>query len=369
MRAYHGPDSAVNGSGDGGIDPVPAGFPGHTGGYPCRMESGAAPRRRSVLRRLVGRADHLQRRHAPLGFAVAVIKKFGEDRAGQLAALIAYYGFFSLFPLLLVLVTLAGILFSERDVQDRVLEAALAQFPVVGERLGENLRSLPNKSLGLGVGLATALWAGLGGMKAAQNAMDEVWNVPLRRQPSFPVAIARAALMLVTLGAFLMLASFLGGIAAGTESAPVALRVGGVLGSAGLNILVFLIAFRVLTVADVSWGDVVPGAVVAGLAWTLLQALGGYVIGHRLENASVTYGFFAIVMALLTWMYLGAQVTLLATEINVVRVRRFWPRALASDDLTAVDRAVLRDHARVEERRSAQRVRVDFVRDADRGRR
>jgi YihY family inner membrane protein len=313
-----------------------------------------------ALTRLVARGDEVQRRTPAPGFAVAVFKKFGEDRAGQLAALIAYYGFFSLFPLLLALVTLSGLLLSEQDSQERLVDAALNQFPVIGDRLRENLQSLPDKSLGFGVGLAGALWAGLGGMKAAQNAMDHVWNVPIRRQPSFPVALARAFLMLVTIGIFIVLAAFLGGVAAGTEQSPPAIRIAGVAGSAILNFLVFWVAFRVLTVADVSWRDAFPGAVFAGGAWTLLQTLGGYVIGHRMESATATYGFFAVVIGLLTWMYLGAQVTLLAAEVNVVRARRFWPRALSSDELTDVDRAVLRDHARVEERREEERVSVDF---------
>ena len=267
-----------------------------------------------MLKRLVHRGDEAQRQSPVLGFSVAVIKKFGEDRAGQLAALIAYYGFFSLFPLLLVLVTLSGLVFSERDAQDRLLDAALNQFPVIGDRLKENLDSLPNKRLGLGIGTVGALWAGLGGMKAAQNAMDHVWNVPMRRQPSFLVALGRAMLMLVTLGMFILLASFLGGVAAGTEDASMALRIGGVAGTVLLNFLVFWVAFRVLTVADVSWRDALPGAVFAGVAWTLLQTLGGYMIGHRMESAAATYGFFAVVIGLLTWMYLGAQVTLLAAE-------------------------------------------------------
>jgi membrane protein len=313
-----------------------------------------------LLTSLVERGDDAQRRIPALGFSVAVFKKFGEDRAGQLAALIAYYGFFSLFPLLLALVTLSGLVFSERDTQERLVDAALNQFPVIGDRLKDNLQRLPDKSLGFGIGLAGALWAGLGGMKAAQNAMDHVWNVPMRRQPSFPVALARAFLMLVTIGVFILLASFLGGVAAGTEESPVAIRVAGVAGSAILNFLVFWMAFRVLTVADVSWADALPGAILAGAAWTILQTLGGYVIGHRMESAAATYGFFAVVIGLLTWMYVGAQMTLLAAEVNVVRARRFWPRALDPDDLTEVDRRVFRDHARVEERREEERVNVHF---------
>jgi YihY family inner membrane protein len=306
----------------------------------------------------VRRADDVQRRKPFLAFPLAVLKKFGEDRAGQLAALIAYYGFFSLFPLLLAFVTLSGILFQESDMQDRLVDAALSQFPVIGDEL--RVQSLPDKGVALAVGIGGALWAGLAGIKAAQNAMDHVWDVPMKRQPSFPIALLRAALMLLTLGVFVLIASFLGGIAAGTEDAPMAVRLGGIAGTLVLNVSIFLVAYRVLTVEDVSWRDVLVGAVFAGIAWTALQALGGFVIGHRLESAKDTYGSFVVVIGLLTWIYLGAQVTLLGAEMNVVRARRLWPRALDPDRMTEGDERALRDHARVEERREEETVDVQF---------
>jgi hypothetical protein len=166
--------------------------------------------------------------------------------------------------------------------------------------------------------------------------------------------------MLLTLGVFVILASFLGGVAAGTEDAPVALRIGGVAGTLILNFLIFLVAYRVLTVEDVSWRDVFVGAVFAGIVWTVLQALGGYVIGHKLESAKETYGFFAVVIGLLTWIYFGAQVTLLGAEMNVVRTRRLWPRALDPEQLMEADERALREHAQVEERREEETVQVRF---------
>jgi membrane protein len=313
-----------------------------------------------TAKRVIDRADQMQRQTPAAAFALAVFKKLGEDRAGQLAALIAYYGFFSIFPLLLALITLSGLLFTDSAFQERVLDAALAQFPVIGERLKENLEALPGKGIGLAIGIAGALWAGLGGIKAAQNAMDHIWDVPQRRQPSFPVALFRAALMLVTLGVFLLLTTFLGSIAAGTSATSIPVRIGGIALSAMLNFGAFLVAFRILTVEDVSWSDVFPGAVIAAIGWTLLQALGGFIIGHQLESAARTYELFAVVIALLTWIYLGGQLTLLAAEVNVVRARKLWPRALDPTDMTEADRRALAMHAEVEERREEEEVQVRF---------
>jgi membrane protein len=314
-----------------------------------------------ATKELVRHADRVQRERSALAIVHATIKKFGEDRAGQLAALIAYYGFFSLFPLMLAFVTILGFFLEEdSSLRQQLVDSALAQFPIIGDQIRENVKSLQGSGLALALGVGGALWAGLGGIKAAQNAMDQVWDVPVKRQPSFPVAILRAVIMLVTLGVFVLLAGFLGGIAAGTEDAPIALRVPGIAGTLMLNVLVFLVAFRVLTVEDVSWGDVWPGAVLAAVLWTILQALGGYVIGHRLESATETYGGLAVVIGLLSWLYLGAQVTLFGAELNVVRSRRLWPRALDPQDMTPADRRALRGLAKVEERREDQVVDVRF---------
>jgi YihY family inner membrane protein len=315
----------------------------------------------NAFRRLLGKADAYQREHAWLGFPIAVFKKFGEDRAGQLAALVAYYGFFSLFPLMLALVTILGLtLEGNPGLRGAILDSALAHFPVIGDQIRDNIRALQGTGVALVIGIGGALWSGLAGIKAAQNGMDAIWHVPVKRQPSFPVAILRAVAMLATLGLFLLLAGFLGGVAAGTETRATWLQVLGVAGSFLLNFLVFWVAFRVLTVADVSWGEVFPGALAAAALWSALQALGGYIIGHRLESASQVYGVFAVVIGLLTWLYLAAQVVLLTAEVNVVRAKRLWPRGLDPEALTEADRRALRQVAEAQERREEQDVRVRF---------
>jgi YihY family inner membrane protein len=269
-----------------------------------------------------------------------------------------------LFPLLLALVTVVGVVLGENpELQTRILDTALAQFPVVGDEIRRNIGSLEGTGLALIVGIGGALWSGLAAVKVAQNGMDQVWDVPVKHQPSFPVALLRAVLMLATLGLFLLLSTFLGGVAAGARTEADLLQGAGVIGTFVLNFLVFWVAFKVLTVADVSWGDVFAGALAASVLWSALQALGGYIIGQRLQSASETYGFFAVVIALLTWLYLGGQATLLAAEVNVVRVKRLWPRALDPDDLTDADRRALRALAEAEERREEQDVTVRFDED------
>lgn len=305
--------------------------------------------------------DGVIRGRAWLSFPYSVVKKFGEDRAGQLAALVAYYGFFSLFPLLLVAVTALGVVLRNNpDLQERVLTSALASFPIIGAEIRENVGSISGGPAAVAIGIGGALWGGLGGLKAMQNALDRVWGVPYKRQPGFVPAILRGFVMLVVLGVFGLVG--LGTSGLGSLAGDVAFvgRAVTFLLSAIVNIGLFLVAYRVLTVAQVGWRDVFPGAVLGGIAWTGLQAAAHYVLGRRLQTASELYGFFGIVLGLLSWIYLGAQVTLFAAEVNVVRKLRLWPRSLWPDPETDADRRTLEFHANVEERAPSEEVRVGF---------
>jgi uncharacterized BrkB/YihY/UPF0761 family membrane protein len=130
--------------------------------------------------------------------------------------------------------------------------------------------------------------------------------------------------------------------------------------SALVNTLLFLVGFRVLTVRNVRLRRLLPGAVVAALAWALLQWLGAWYVGRQLTRATNTYGTFALVIGLLSWLYLAATVTLYAAELNAVLARRLWPRSLAPPPLGPADEKVLEDLAKQEERRPEQRVEVSF---------
>ena len=313
--------------------------------------------------KLLRRADRQHQRRAWIAFPYAVIKKFGDDQAGNLAALIAYYGFLSLFPLMLVLVTLLGMLLRNNpELQDTIRTSALANVPVIGEQISNNVHSLRGSGLALGIGLALALWAGLGVVKVLQTAMNAVWNVPYRHRPNVWVSLLRAMLMLVVLGVITIASAAAGSLGATTDSWLI--WIAGAALSVMLNLIIFLLAFRILTTEDVTWGDVFPGAMVAALSWTVLQALGGYIVSHQLQGASETYGTFAIVIGLLAWIYLGAQMTLFAAEVNVVRKRRLWPRAITQPPLTEADERALRSYAEQEERRPEEyiSVRIDQTR-------
>jgi YihY family inner membrane protein len=308
------------------------------------------------LRRIINGTDRFQQRHRSLAFLHATVRKFGDDGAGRLAALIAYYGFFSLFPLLLVLVSVLGlVLRGHAGFQHRIVNSALATFPVVGPDLRRNVHALnAHTTLTLTIGLALAVWAGLAVVRAAEFALNSVWNVPYRSRPSFVPSVLRGLLMLAVLGIVTVLAAGVASVGAGIQGWY--WNVAGSAVSLPLNFLLFMLAFRILTAAPVSWSDVRPGAVVAAVVWTALQAAGGYYVSHQLKGASSTYGTFAIVIGLLTWIYLGAQVTLFAAEMNVVKRHRLWPRSISHEPPTLADERELEQLAKVEERWPGQVV-------------
>ncbi|MEO5723850.1 MAG: YihY/virulence factor BrkB family protein [Ilumatobacteraceae bacterium] len=275
------------------------------------------------------RLDRFQTGRKPIAFLVGVIKKFVEDRGSRLAALVAYFGFFSLFPALLALVTILGfVLEGHEDLRNRIQESALAQFPVIGDSLGGALEHpLTGNTVALVIGLVGALWAGLGAMQAAQEGMNTIWGVSRADRPKFFAKRARSIGALVLIGTLFGVTAVVPQITGAFTSGPFGIVVLFV-SSAVIDSAAFLVAFRVLTAARTTWRELLPGAVLAGVAYLVLQSLGTLYISRVLQGAQNTYGTFAVVIGLLSWMYLLAQVTMFAAEVNVVSARGLWPRSL-----------------------------------------
>ena len=302
--------------------------------------------------------DQRQQKAPRISFVAAVIKKFTDDQAGQLAALIAYYGFVSLFPLLLVLVTILGfVLQGDPGEQKKILDGALGQFPIVSDQL--KLHSLTGSGLALAIGVVGSLLAGMGITGATQNAFNRIWNVPFKDRPNFVFAHLRGLGMLAILGTLSVVSTTVAGFVGSSSHGAVAV-VAGVIVAFALNLALFMTAFKLLTAVDVGWRDLLPGVIVAAIFWQLLQHLGGFYLDHELKHTGPLYGVFALVLGLLAWLYLGAQLTMFAAEINVVRLQKLWPRSFLTPPLLDADRRALRSSAEVEERVQEQSVEVSF---------
>jgi YihY family inner membrane protein len=315
----------------------------------------------SWLERQVSRADRFQQRHVVIAFPWAVLQKFGDDQAGGKAALMAYYGLFALFPLLLLLTTILGfVLAGNPALHEQLIDSALGNFPVIGDQLRSEVHPLEGNTTALVIGIAGTLYGSLGVGFAAQNAMNTVWNIPYVHRPSFPKRYLRTFGVIGLLGLAVVsstaLTVFATAVAHGTGASVLAAAA-----SFAVNLGLFLLAFMVLTAEPLRPREVAAGAIIATVFWETLQLIGTWYVTRELQNASATYGIFAVVITLLSWLYLGSQLTLWAAEINVVLRYRLWPRSLAQPPLTQADRRVFTRLAQMASRRPEQRIAVSFT--------
>ena len=312
------------------------------------------------IERLLRGIDSFQQRHSVLGFPFGVIKKYGDDQGGKKAALLAHYGFLSLFPLLLVFLTVLGYaLANDPQLQQGVIDTLARQFPVLGPQVEDSISTIQGSGVALVVGVLGTLWGGLGITQSFQDAMNDIWNVPRRQRPNFWLRLARGLAALLLVAGELVAATVLAQL--GIAGPGLLGRLDLLAGSLLLNLLLLLVMFRLLTGTRLRWRWLLPGAAVGALGWSVLQTVGVQLVNHQLERANLLYGVFAGVLVLLGWLYLSTQLVVYAAEVNVVLARRLWPRSLLQPPLTEPDRRVLTALARTEERRPEQRVEVTFL--------
>jgi YihY family inner membrane protein len=270
--------------------------------------------------------DRFQQAHKALAVPVAVLKKVSDDNAGNYAALITYYGFLSLFPLLLLAVAILGfIVHSDAGAEHTILSSGLPDIPIIGATLKHG--HLSGSGLGVAVGAIGSLWSGLAITNTLQNTFNQINEVPRAERPGFLAERLRGMGLLLGVGILeLATIAVTGLVSAGVGG--LALDVGGFALALALNAALFAFAFRLLSDESVTRRQLWPGVVFATIGWQLIQSLGGIYVHHVLSKASATYGTFASVIGLLAWLYLGARVIVYAAELNSVLARGCWPRSL-----------------------------------------
>jgi membrane protein len=290
----------------------------------------------------------------------AVAKKFTDDGASRLAALIAYWGFFSIFPLLLAFASILGFLLQDNpEFQQDVLDSTITQIPVIGDQLTRDVTSLKGSGVALAIGILGAVWAGLGVTLATGRALDTLWAVRRLDRPDYVHARLRGLAILTVIGTAQILTTVVVTLARNGTIQPPAAGIASFAGSTVIDLVVFVTAFRLLTAASVTTRQVLPGAGLATISWLGLQTLGGLYIEHVVARSNATYGVFAAVIGLLSWLWLAAQLSLVAAEVNVVLAQRLWPRSLFGG-LVAADERALRTAAEAEQRDPRQHIAVSF---------
>jgi uncharacterized BrkB/YihY/UPF0761 family membrane protein len=269
------------------------------------MDTGAVVRQ-------VKRIDAWSRRQPGIGFVRRLLDKGSKDRAGDLAAVIAFFGFFSIFPLLLALGTTVGLVFADDpELQERAVDAVTRQFPD-SPQLQEAVGSVPGSGWGLAIGILGSLWGGLGVVNATRTAFDQVWEVPREAQAGLVRSRLLGITTLVLAGAALLGSVVVSSVLPG---------LGGAIGTVVLSLVTFGIVFVVLSPRGVGWRDVVPGVALATVAWLILQAAGSALIRHQLGQVNAAAGVFSTSLVLLAWMAIQARIVVLAAEVDVLRWR------------------------------------------------
>ncbi len=274
---------------------------------------------------LVQRLDRIQMRQRPLALLIATVKKFADDQAAKLAVVVAFYAFFSIFPLLLVFVTLLGyMLAGDHALMHTLSTSVLSRFPVIGTTL--RTQRLRGSAPALVIGIVLALWSGSAVTGAMSDALAQIWEIPRLQRPGFLRKRLRGLAVLLGLALLFFLASAASGLAGGGLGSAGVVIVGLVV-SLILNLCLFTASFHFLCAQPEDWHALLPGASAAAVLWTLLQSLGGAYIAH-IGHSDSAYGTFAVVLGILTWLHLGTQMTLYCAEFNTVLAGRRWPRSL-----------------------------------------
>ncbi len=307
------------------------------------------------VNQVIAWADRLQRRHGVLGFPYAVIKKYGDDAGGREAALITYYGFLSIFPLLLLgVAVLSRVLADHPDLRERLITAIVPQ--ALRSTVEHSLATLPTSTIPFVAGLIGLLLSGTGVVFSVYQTLNHVAVVPYRLRAPFASRYLRAFAMLATL--------LLGGLAVGALTVVATLlpgqpgveRAAAVLGSALVVFAVLLLSAKLLLVRPAPVRALWPGAIVGAAVVTVVLNVGAPLLARLVTKAGPVYGSFATVAGIFALLYLVGQTLVYAAEVAAVRYAQLWPRALDLTRPTAADARVLALLAREQERIPAARV-------------
>ncbi|MBV8862486.1 MAG: YihY/virulence factor BrkB family protein [Mycobacterium sp.] len=310
--------------------------------------------------------DSWQQRHPVVGFPLAVVKKFGDDQAGYQVSLLAYYAFVAVFPLLLTLTAVTGLVLRDHPrLQEKLLKSAFAEFPIIGGQIHEQLgvAAFGHTTLSLIVGILGALYGARGFANALQNTLNTLWAVPKVDRPGFPLNYLRAFAAVLALGLLVVVSAASSTAAAlagswgfgGLAARIIGLTVGSVLGTG-----FFLALFRAAAAGQVPTRAMLPAAAISAIGWQLLISAAGVIVAHQLRHAQAIAGFFGVVLGLLAWLALQASVIVYAIEADVVRVKNLWPRSLVQPPLISADKEYYTSALQAETRRPEQHVDVAY---------
>ena len=256
----------------------------------------------------------------------ALAEGFRKHRSGRNAALIAHFAFLSVFPLLLVFTTVLGFVLQSRPkLREDIIDSALEQLPFLGQQIADDPSKLTGNAIVLVLGLAAALWGGMKAFVAVHTALDDISETALDDRANLLITRLRALLGMAYIGGAQVATAILASLASVTGVRIIS-KILFLIFTTAINIGVLALSYRWLRSAWPSWRSVVPGAIVGGVLFAVLQVIGVTIVARAIANASPVYGNFASVIGLLSWLSLHAIIALAGAELNAALATNRPPR-------------------------------------------
>lgn len=320
------------------------------------------------MARAIDGVDQFQRRVPVIGFPLSVIYKFFDDQGNYLAAIITYYAFVAIVPLLLLASSILGFVLQDNpEWQQDLLDSALAQFPIIGTQLGLP-EGLTGSATAIVLGALVALYGSLGLGQALQNALNIAWSVPRNSRPNPILLRLKSLFLLMTAGFAVLVLSIISTLSSTTEvfgESIASYRWPILVATVLINTLVLTLLFQVGAARDHPMRGAVPGALTVALLWQLLQQIGSLYVTRVLTETSAMNQTFGLFLGLIGVIYVAAVMGVLGIEVNVVLTRRLWPRALLTPftdkvELTDADKRAYTGYARAQRHKGFETVEVRF---------
>lgn len=272
--------------------------------------------------------DRAQRKFPPLGYPIAVVYKFIDDLGNYLGALLAFYAFVSLFPLLILGTTILGVVLNgDPGLQQELIKSALNEFPIISDQIAKP-NALSGSWVSITVSTLVALYGALGSAQAFQYIANSVWQVPRNSRPNPFAARGKSIGLIGLLGTALL------GTIGLTSVMPRLVHLEGLaslgvkLGTLAIDVVAFMMAYHVATNRTLRWRDIWPGAAFASVLWQVLQGFGGIYVEHVVQRNKAMNGTLAVVLGLMLFLFIAGIIIVISMEINAVWALRLWPRAL-----------------------------------------
>ena len=285
----------------------------------------------NIIQKSVNKLDNFQQKTPPLAFIYAVIKKYSEEETGYRAALLTYYSFLALFPLLMVLTTLSSVILkNEPELQKTVIDGATSYFPMLGSQLADHINKLNKTGLPLIAGILFTLYGTRGVAVIFQRGMRAIWGFDEDPKLAFPKNLLHSLAIIIIGGFGLIIAAILTGAAAAAGSGW-NFRILSLLINLALLSCVFLFLIKYVLPKKVSYKEIRPAAFCIAFGLVFLQFIGGFIIARELKNLDALYSYFALALGLLFWVYLQAQVVYYSAQLATVKAKDLWPRKIVDN--------------------------------------